>query len=89
MRKSECYLYYYLFIALSCVCLDHRFAHMVDRQNAFADDDSGNDMGYLWKGGAQNPVSWLAHLSSSHGLLVCPRSVSIDNNPFYSLDLSY
>lgn len=41
MKKSECYLCYYLFITLSRVCLEHSIAHMVDRQNAFADDDSG------------------------------------------------
>lgn len=47
VKKSECCLYYYLFITISCVCLDSSFAyvwsflaHSADRQNALADDDN-------------------------------------------------
>lgn len=63
------------------------FQHMM--QNAFADDDNDEPRVHLGQVGAQSPVSWLGHLGSSSRLLpVSHRNVSLDNNPFYSADLS-
>lgn len=76
----------YLFITISCILLGNSLVYLrpclTHDAKCIGDDDNDDPCTGLSRGGGSSEPCFVGHLSSSSGrLLVCPRNVSLENNP--------